>query len=126
VFSVAPKLCVMTSPTPWSIRYFSASIISGSPVTPSVSATAVSTSTIFASGATACAISTSRVVSPAQPVMSAFVGSKTGTLPHFTTFTLVLFMPNCLLYVSRSCWIVGEPNESTMTIVRPLPVMPFL
>src|ERR1700761_5062870 len=48
VFSVAPKLWVMTSPTPWLISDCSAFIISGRPVTPSVSATGVSARTILA------------------------------------------------------------------------------
>ena len=28
--------------------------------------------------------------------------------------------------VARSAWIVGEPNESTITMVWPLPVIPRL
>ena len=32
--------------------------------------------------------------------------------------------PNCWSNTPRSCLIVGEPNESTITIVLPLPVMP--
>ena len=31
---------------------------------------------------------------------------------------------NCWSKTARSCLIVGEPNESTITIVLPLPVMP--
>lgn len=97
MFSVAPKLCEMTSPTPCLISESSAAIISGKPVVPSVSETPVSTSTIFAPGAIACAVSTSMVVSSAQPVMSPLLGSNGGTLPHLTTCTLVLGMPNWAL-----------------------------
>ncbi len=124
VFSVAPKLCEITSTSRCCTIDFSASIISGRPVTPSVSATPVSTRTMCASGATACAYSTSRVVSPAQPVCSPLVGSNGGTSPHLTTSTWVSGMPHCLSNTSRSCWMVGEPKESTITMVRPLPVTP--
>ena len=34
--------------------------------------------------------------------------------------------PNCVSKVARSDWIVGDPNESTITIVSPLPVIPWL
>ena len=34
--------------------------------------------------------------------------------------------PNCASKVARSDWIVGDPNESTITIVWPLPVIPRL
>ena len=71
----------MTSPQLWSIAYFSALIICGKPVVPSVSETPVSIRRIFAPGAIAWAYSTSSVVSPAQPVWSGFFGSKGGTLP---------------------------------------------
>src|ERR1700722_19199779 len=84
VFSVAPKLWVMTSPMPWLMRDSSAFIISGRPVTPSVSATGVSARTIFAPGAMECAYSTSREVSSAQPTIVALVGSKGGTLPNLS------------------------------------------
>ena len=55
--------------------------ICGKPVTPSVSDTGVSTSRMFAPGATVCAYSTSRVVSPAQPTMSELFGSYGGICP---------------------------------------------
>src|SRR5205085_5031149 len=119
VFSVAPKLCVMTSPTPLSMSAFSAFIISGNPVTPSVSATGVSTSTMCAPGAIAWAYSTSSVVSCAQPTMSELVGSNGGMAPACTISTLVSGRPHWASNACRSCWMVGEPNESTMTIVRP-------
>src|SRR5580704_1176476 len=82
VFSVAPKLCEITSPTPELISDSSAFIISGKPVTPSVSATEVSARTIFAPGAIECAYSTSRVVSAAQPTMVALVGANGGMVPN--------------------------------------------
>ena len=109
VFSVAPKLCEMTSPTPALMSDCSAFIISGRPVTPSVSATAVSARTIFALGAMECAYSTSSVVSSAQPTWVAFVGSNAGTLPNFTIFRLGFGKPNCLSKVLMSRAIVGEP-----------------
>ena len=49
------------------MTYFSASTICGKPVVPSFSAVGVSTSRMRAPGAIACAYSTSRLVSPAQP-----------------------------------------------------------
>jgi hypothetical protein len=55
--------------------------ISGKPVTPSVSDTGVSTSTMFAPGAIACAYSTSSVLSNAQPTMSSLLPSNGGTVP---------------------------------------------
>ena len=85
VFSVAPKLWLITSPRLWSMTYFSAFIISGKPVTPSVSAVGVSTSRIFAPGAMACAYSTSSVVSSAQPSMVALDGLNLGSLPNAST-----------------------------------------
>ena len=124
VFSVAPKLCVITSPMPWSISDFSAFIISGRPVVPSVSATGVSARTIFAPGAIECAYSTSRVVSSAQPTMVESVGSNAGTLPNFITCRSGSGNPHCWSKTCRSVAMVGEPNESTMTMVRPAPVMP--
>jgi hypothetical protein len=53
---------------------------SGIPWTPSVSSTGLVSTVIDAPGAIACAHSTSRVVSAAQPIMSPFVGSN-GTEP---------------------------------------------
>ena len=95
-------------------------------MTPSVSATGVSASRMFAPGAMACAYSTSRVVSPPQPVMSESLEF------HFGIFPVGAMIvndggagsPNCLSKTARSCLIVGEPNESTITIVSPWPVMP--
>ena len=126
VFSVAPKLCVITSPMPRSISDFSAFIISGKPDVPSISATGVSARTIFAPGAMACAYSTSRVVSWAQPTMVESVGSNGGTLPNFITCRSGSGNPHCWSKTCRSFAMVGEPNESTITMVRPAPVMPPL
>ena len=106
---MAPKLCEMTSPTPALISDASALIISGKPVTPSVSATEVSASTIFAPGAMECAYSTSRVVSSAQPTMVELVGSNAGMLPNLTIRRSGLGKPNCWSNTLRSLRIVGEP-----------------
>ena len=123
MFSVAPKLWLITSPRLWSITYCSAPIISGKPVMPSVSATGVSTSRMFAPGAIAWAYSTSSVVSSAQPTMLASPGLNVGTLP---TERMVRAggsgKPHCRSNTDRSLRMVGEPNESTITIVRPFPV----
>ena len=124
VFSVAPKLCVITSPMPRSISDFSAFIISGKPDVPSTSATGVSARTIFAPGAMAWAYSTSRVVSSAQPTMVESLGSNGGTLPNFMTCRSGSGSPHCSSKTCRSFAMVGEPNESTITMVRPAPVMP--
>ena len=96
---------------------------------PSVSATGVSTSRMFAPGAMLCAHSTSRVVSPAQPTSPlASVGSQAGTFP--AGWMILKDGGAGRLYwaskVARSAWIVGEPNESTITMVWPLPVIPLL
>ena len=115
---------MITSPIPALISDSSAFIISGKPVTPSVSATAVSARTIFAPGAMECAYSTSRVVSSAQPTWVELVGSKAGTLPNLMICRSGLGRPNCLSNVLMSLLIVGDPYESTMTIVRPAPVIP--
>ena len=74
-----------------------------------------------------CAYSTSRVVSPPQPVMSESLEFHFGIFPDG-----VMILNdggagrlNCLSKTARSCLIVGEPNESTITIVSPLPVTPW-
>jgi hypothetical protein len=126
VFSVAPKLCEITSPTPWLMSDCSAFIISGKPTVPSVSATGVSASTMFAPGAIAWAYSTSSVVSNAQPTIVAFVGSNGGIVPNWSIVRLGSGSPNCASNTCRSFVIVGEPNESTSTIVLPAPVIPLL
>ena len=124
VFSVAPKLWVTTSIRFVSMSCFSTFIISGRPVTPSVSATGVSARMMCAPGAIAWAYSTSRVVSCAQPTIVESLGSKAGTLPYLTTSTVVFGKPHCWSKTFRSFWIVGEPNESTIRMVRPAPVIP--
>src|SRR3984957_11179394 len=123
VFSVAPKLWVITSPMPWVMSDCSALIISGNPVTPSVSATGVSARTIFAPGAMECEYSTSRVVSSAQPTWVALFGSNGGTFPNFMICRVGSGNPNCWSKWCRSAAMVGDPKESTITMVRPLPVM---
>ena len=111
---------------PWSIAQFSALTISGKPVTPSVSLTGVSSRTMLAPGAKTCDHSTSRVVSYAQPTMSPLFGSNGGTGPAgWKTFRLGgSGRPTPRSKACRSCAIVGEPNESTITIVEPRPSIP--
>src|ERR1700722_3160778 len=81
---------------------------------------------MFAPGAIVCEYSTSSEVSPPQPVMSESPAFHFGIFPDG-----VMILNdggagslNCLSNTARSCFIVGEPNESTITIVSPLPVMP--
>jgi hypothetical protein len=86
----------------------------------------VSASTMLAPGAIACATSTSSVVSPALATIVAFDGSNGGTFPAGCT------MRNdggagsrkARSNTPRSCRIVGDPNGSAITIVRPLPLNP--
>jgi len=101
-------------------------MICGKPVTPSVSDTGVSTSRMLAPGAMVWAYWTSSVVSPAQPTMSALVGSYGGTAPAgwMTLSDGGAGRPKVWSKTFRSFWIVGEPNESTMTMVWPRPVTP--
>ena len=104
VCSVALKLWLITSPIWWLITYFSAWMICGNPVTPSVSATGVSTRTMLAPGAIVCAYSTSSVVSPAQLSIVPLVGSNGGTAP---AGWMILNdggagRPNCASNVARS------------------------
>ena len=70
--------------------------------------------------------STSRVVSPAQPTMSPFFGFQGGTGPAgwITWNDGGAGSPNVASNSVRSDWIVGEPKESTITIVSPAPVIP--
>jgi hypothetical protein len=51
-------------------------------------------------------------------------GSNGGIVPAWTTCTVVFGRPHCASNASRSCWIVGDPKESTITMVRPAPVIP--
>ena len=92
---------------------------------PSFSEVGVATTRILAPGAMACAYSTSSSVSPAQP-SRLLVGRYGGTLPAgWITFSDGgSGRPVARSKTFRSCRTVGEPNESTMTIVWPLPVMP--
>ena len=102
--------------------------ISGKPCTPSVSETGVSSSRILAPGANTCVHSTSSVVSSAQPVMSLLFGSNGGTGPASwrTVSDGGSGRPKVWSNTCRSFAMVGEPKASTMTIVRPLPVIPAL
>jgi hypothetical protein len=86
-------------------------MICGKPCTPSVSETGVSTSSRFAPGATVCAYSTSRVVSPAQPTMSELSGLYAGTLPAGWMIRNEggAGRPNVRSNTLRSFLIVGEP-----------------
>ena len=52
------------------------------------------------------------------------VASGSDPPPACTICTVVSGRPHCASKTCRSCWMVGEPNESTIMIVRPLPVMP--
>src|ERR1700733_2712976 len=81
---------------------------------------------MFAPGAMVCAYSTSRVVSPPQPVMSESFLFHFGIVPDgvMTLSDGGAGRLNCLSKTARSREIVGEPNESTITIVSPLPVTP--
>src|SRR5580693_3841267 len=81
---------------------------------------------MFAPGATVCAYSTSRVVSPPQPVMSESLGFQLGIFPSGVMIVNDggAGSLNCWSKTARSWEIVGEPNESTITIVSPRPVTP--
>ena len=57
--------------------------------------------------------------------MSGLVGSNGGMVPAGTTSTVVSGSPHWASNALRSFWMVGEPNESTITIVRPAPVIPL-
>src|ERR1700722_15175685 len=110
------------------MTYFSAWTICGRPVAPSVSETGVSTSRMFAFGAIVWAYSTSSDVSLAQLSMSELAGSNGGTAP--AGWMIVndggAGSPNVASKKARAPRIVGEPKESTITIVVPLPDIPRL
>ena len=91
------------------------------------SCTGVSTSKIFAPGAIACDHSTSSVVSAALATIPGFFGLNGGTLPTgcSTRNAGGAGSPKARSKTRRSCRMVGDPNGSTITIVRPLPVRPF-
>ena len=86
----------------------------------------VSASTMLAPGAIACETSTSRVVSPAFARMTAFAGLYGGTFPAGCTMRNEggAGSPNARSNTPRSCRIVGDPNGSAITIVRPRPLNP--
>src|SRR5258708_7369753 len=80
---------------------------------------------MLAPGAMLCAHSTSRVVSPPQPVMSELFLFHAGTGCLFGLMILNdggAGRPYALSKTPRSWAIVGDPNASTITIVSPLPV----
>src|SRR5215470_12433514 len=119
--SASPKLCEMTSPMLLSIAYLVAARMSVSLLLGAIS------STMFAPGAVACAHSTSSVVSTDQPNWLARLMSNGGGEP--TGVICVndgLGSPITESKVCRSEAIVGLPKASTMTIVRPVPLMPRL
>ncbi len=99
----------------------------GKPLVPSSSEVGVSTKRILAPGAMVCAHSTSRVASPAQPSRS-LEAAYGGTAPAgwITVKEGGAGRLKALSKMVRSWPIVGEPNESTMTIVCPLPSVPAL
>src|SRR4051794_5073423 len=135
----------MTCAMWWSMTYFSACIICGKPCTPRVSAVCVVTSRMFAPGATACAVSTSRATSSAHALLSSWPGlllldggalvagepwrwncenvgmpgaHVTPSSPH------IAGRPNAWSYTCRSCAMVSLPYESTTAMVMPRPSTP--
>ncbi len=78
---------------------------------------------MFASGAMACAYSTSRLVSKAQLTRTS-LPSKGGIAPtgEITLSEGGAGSPKSASKCARSCAIVGEPNASTTTMVLPRPV----
>ena len=60
----------------------------------------------------------------AQPTIVELVGSNGGIVPNLSMVRFSGGSPNCASKVAMSLRIVGEPNESTITMVRPAPVMP--
>src|SRR5579859_2066406 len=140
--SVVPKLCEMTVAWWLSTMNCSAFIIAGSPCTPCVSAGLVVTLRMFASGAMACAHSTSRLVSTVQASRAWEPGL---LLPGGGDFTSVLpsqyrcwnvgvpapqAWPGSPHMCGRPIWVsklarseamFGLPNESMMAIVTPRP-----
>jgi hypothetical protein len=115
----------MTWPSRCRSTYFSAETICGKPVVPSFSEVGVSTSRMLAPGASTCDHSTSSVVSSAQVAASA-VGRYRGTGPaaRMTRKDGGAGSRKCASNLPRSPVMVGDPNESTMTIVSPVPVIP--
>ena len=84
-----------------------------------------STSTIFAFGATACDHWTSRVISPAQPVMSSLPKSNAGTPCGAIVLKTGSGRPNVWSKIARSDSTYGFENASMITIVRFRPVIPL-
>ena len=127
VCSVAAKLWLMTWPSLCRSTYSSAVTICGNPVVPSFSEVGVSTSTMLAPGAIDVRpLDVQRgLLRPADPVAVAGVErrhlSRPAGSPGMTAARGSLkYASKC----ARSLAIVGEPNESTITMVWPAPVMP--
>src|SRR2546430_2492647 len=95
------------------------------PAGPSVSATGLVMTIMFAPGAIACAHWTSSDVSSAHPTWVQLVSSK-GTVPSGdnTCNDGGAASPNPVSNCARSVLTVGLPNESKMTIVWPVPSNP--
>src|SRR5579859_1598493 len=70
-------------------------------------------------------VSTSSVVSLAQPIMSELLWSNVGMGSGVIMRKLVLGRLYIVLKVSRSCCRVGLPNESITTTLCPFPVKPW-
>jgi len=77
-------------------------------------------------GAIAWEYSTSRLISPAQLVWSAFDWSNGVNPSGAMMFSFGAGRPNVVSKLARSCVIVGLWKASTMTIVSPLPFRPAL
>ena len=58
--------------------------------------------------------------------MVGLFGSNGGMVPNCLIVSFSGGRPNCASNVLMSLAMVGEPYESTMSIVRPRPVMPCL
>src|SRR5438094_5162149 len=143
--SPEPKLWLITSIFPLSMSAVSAFIICWKPWTPSTSAVGVVRSTMFASGAVACAHSTSSATSRSQrlwfssPVPLLGGGGVGGGQPCTQTMSKRgdtvdaqladgslgplspqrCGSPKAVLKMPRSDRMVEAPNESTTTIVLP-------
>ena len=108
------------------MTWFSAATICLKPAAPSVSATGVSTSKMSAPGAMACEYSTSSDVSIAQS-LSVALPLYGGILPSGAMISKLggAGIENDVSKLARSDLISGDPKESTMTMVTPVPVSPL-
>jgi hypothetical protein len=80
---------------------------------------------MLAPGAMLCDHSTSRVVSPAQLDMVLGLYGPTAPAGWMIRNDGGAGRWNCLSKVARSDLIVGDPKESTITMVSPRPVIPW-